>query len=277
MKIVVTGVKGQLGFDIAKQLDGRHETVGIDVEELDITDIDAVQAFMKVNRPDIVINCAAYTNVDACETNDILAYKVNAAGPRNIAAACLDLGVKMVQVSTDFVFDGETTTPYVEYDHANPLSVYGKSKWAGEELVREILPRHFIVRTAWLYGCNGNNFVKTMLRLAQTRKSISVVNDQRGTPTFSRDLASEIIRLIETDAYGTYHCTNEGECSWYEFARKIFELKGLNIDVSPISTEAFGSPAARPAYSVLRNLLLELTIGNHMRQWEEALFKYLIN
>lgn len=275
MKIIVTGVKGQLGHDIVKQLGDRHDTVGIDIDELDITDIDAVRVFMKASRPDVVINCAAYTNVDACESNDALAYKINAAGPRNIAAACNDLGTRMVQVSTDFVFDGKAQKPYVEFDAVNPLSVYGKSKWAGEELVRQILPRHYIVRTAWLYGMNGNNFVKTMLKLAQTNKRLTVVDDQRGTPTYSVDLASEITRLIETDAYGVYHCTNEGDCTWNEFAREIFRLKGMDVEVAPITSVQFGRLAARPAYSVLRNLMLEVTIGNRMQPWEMALKKYL--
>ena len=275
MKIIVTGVKGQLGHDIIKQIGDRHDTIGIDIEELDITDIGAVQAFVKTARPDVVVNCAAYTNVDACEANDVLAYKVNTAGPRNLAVACADLGARMVQISTDFVFDGKAAAPYTEYDRTNPLSVYGKSKWAGEELVRDILPKHFIVRTAWLYGLNGNNFVKTMLKLAQTNKRLTVVDDQRGTPTCSWDLAAEITRLIETDAYGTYHCTNEGECTWNDFAREIFRLKGIELEVAPISTEQLGRPAARPAYSVLRNLMLEITIGNHMRPWKDALEEYL--
>lgn len=277
MRILVTGVKGQLGHDIVRQADGRHDMTGIDIDELDIGDFGAVQTFVKSARPDLVINCAAYTNVDGCEANDTLAYKVNAAGPRNLAVACAGTGARLLQVSTDFVFDGMASAPYVEYDRANPLSAYGKSKWAGEELVRQILPRHYIVRTAWLYGLNGNNFVKTMLKLAQTNNRLTVVDDQRGTPTYSWDLAGEILRIVETDLYGTYHCTNEGDCTWNDFAREIFLQKGIDVEVAPITTQQLGRPAARPAYSVLRNLMLEISIGNRMRPWKDALAEYLKN
>ncbi|TDT52016.1 dTDP-4-dehydrorhamnose reductase [Fonticella tunisiensis] len=274
MKILVTGSKGQLGYEIINMVED-DEVVGIDKDDLDITDINKTYELIKEIKPDVVIHCAAYTNVDGAERDIDMAYKVNVIGAQNIASACLNVNSKMVYVSTDFVFDGTKNEPYIEFDIPNPLSVYGKSKLAGELIVKDILSKHFIVRTAWLYGKNGNNFVKTMLKLSKEKDVIKVVNDQWGTPTSTVDLSRAILDLIKTDAYGTYHGSNKGQTTWYEFTKKIFEISGINTRIEPISTEELGRPAARPKYSVMRNYMLELTIGDNFRDWEESLRDYL--
>lgn len=276
MNILITGVKGQLGHELYEMLDGRETVTGIDIEDVDITDAQKVHEYINDFQPDVVIHPAAYTNVDACESNVDLAYKVNAVGTQNIASACLNTGAKMVYVSTDFVFDGQKEEPYIEFDTPNPLSVYGKSKLAGEMLASRILNRLFIVRTAWLYGLNGNNFVKSILSQAKEKDTLTVVNDQWGTPTYTKDLAEVICRLIYTDGYGIYHATNNGQCTWYDFAKKILEYAGMeHVNVLPITTDELDRPAKRPRYSVLRNFMLELTIGDTMRPWDDALKEYI--
>lgn len=275
MKILVTGKTGQLGHDLYELLKDKEEVIAVGREEFDITDINSTQKFIKEYLPDVILHCAAYTKVDDCEKNKDLAYKVNAIGTGNIASICSDIGAKMVYISTDYVFDGRKNTPYLEFDTPNPLNVYGKSKLAGEEIVKEILDKHYIVRTSWLYGINGNNFVKTMLRLSKERSIIKVVNDQHGIPTFTRDLAEGLYFLIKTDAYGTYHMTNSGETTWYEFAKKIFEISKINVMVEPITTEEYNAPAVRPRYSVLDNYILKLRFNYEMRNWEEGLKTYL--
>jgi dTDP-4-dehydrorhamnose reductase len=276
MNILITGVKGQLGHELYDMLDGKETVTGIDIEDVDITDAQKVHEYINDFQPDVVIHPAAYTNVDACEGNVDLAYKVNAVGTQNIASACLNTGAKMVYVSTDFVFDGQKEEPYIEFDTPNPLSVYGKSKLAGEMLASRILNRLFIVRTAWLYGLNGNNFVKSILSQAKEKDTLTVVNDQWGTPTYTKDLAEVICRLIYTDGYGIYHATNNGQCTWYDFAKKILEYAGMeHVNVLPITTDELDRPANRPRHSVLRNFMLELTIGDTMRPWEDALKEYV--
>ncbi len=276
MKLLITGSKGQLGIELLKQLTGNQQVqlIETDVHNLDITNQRQVFSLVEKEKPEAIINCAAYTNVDSCESNESDAYKINALGARNMAAAAYNLNAKIVQVSTDYVFDGTGNTPKREYEKTSPKSVYGKSKEYGEVLVRNTNPRHFIVRTAWLYG-EGNNFVRTMLKLAQDKKEISVVNDQFGSPTSTVDLAKCIINLIHTESYGTYHATCEGQCSWYDFARKIFEIKGLDIKVNPITSEELNRPASRPKFSVLDNFMLKLTGLNSFRSWEEAIKEYL--
>ncbi len=275
MKLLITGAKGQLGDELIRSLDGKHEIVGIDIDELDITDGKAVEKFVKNEKPDIVINPAAYTNVDNAEANANAAYKVNAVGAQNMASACLETGAKLVHFSTDFIFDGEKNGEYDEFDIPNPISVYGRSKLAGEVLVREILPMHFIIRTAWLYGVKGSNFVRTMLKLSETHDEVKVVNDQFGNPTYAKDLALTVERLIGTNAFGTYHCTNRGIVSRYDFVKRIFELAGKRTQVIPVTTEELGRPARRPKNSALRNMMLELTIGDKMRNWDEALVDFM--
>jgi dTDP-4-dehydrorhamnose reductase len=273
MKILVTGANGQLGREIAKQGLG-HELILTDYDTLNITDIHAVSNFMKDSRPQAVVHCAAYTNVDAAETDEDGAFRVNVVGAQNLAAACLEQGARMVYVSTDYVFDGLKEAAYREFDPVNPQSVYGKTKWQGEEMVRRILGRHYIVRTAWLYG-EGNNFVRTMLRLADSQQELRVVNDQVGSPTSTVDLAKAIFQLLSTDAYGTYHATCQGQCSWYEFACEIFRQAEKTVRVVPVTTAEFSRPATRPQHAVLDNYMLRMTVGDPMRVWQEALREYL--
>lgn len=274
MKILVTGANGQLGREIAKQCSGQHELILTDINTVDITRHDQVREVFAQVKPQAVVHCAAYTNVDGAEGDYDGAFRVNVIGSQNLASQCLEYQARMVYVSTDYVFDGDTNTAYYEFSPTNPQSVYGKTKLLGEEMVQKVLPRHYIVRTAWLYG-DGNNFVRTMLKLAGEKDNLQVVNDQIGSPTYAKDLAATIFRLIDTDAYGTYHASCNGQCSWYEFAAKIFQLTGVAIPVQPVATEAFPRPAKRPKHSVLRNYMLEMTIGDSMRHWEEAIAEYL--
>lgn len=253
---------------------GKYEIVETDLHNLDITNQSQVLNLLDFERPQVVINCAAYTNVDACEADELNAFRVNAIGAQNLSVGAMKIGAGIVQVSTDYVFDGKASIPRKEFDEISPVSCYGRSKALGERLVRETNPRHYIVRTAWLYG-DGNNFVRTMLKLAVVRDEIQVVADQTGSPTSTVDLARAIISLIRTENFGTYHATCEGFCSWYDFSRKIFEMKGLKVKVSPITTEQLNRPAPRPKYSVLDNYMLKLLSLNSFRHWEEALEEYL--
>ena len=276
MKIIITGAQGQLGQELVKQLDKKYEydVIKTDRDTLDITNIENVNTFILERNPDVVINCAAHTAVDLCETDIENAYKINAIGPRNLAIVCDKIGAKLVQVSTDYVFDGNGTRPYREDDITCPNSVYGTSKLMGENLVREFCSKYFIVRTAWLYG-EGNNFVRTMLKLSETNSELNVVNDQIGSPTSTVDLAKAIIDLIHTEHYGIYHGTCEGQCSWYDFAKKIFEIKNIDIKVNPVTSDEFKRPAPRPKYSVLDNFMLKLVGLNSFREWEDSLEEYL--
>ena len=274
MKIFLTGANGQLGRELQKRLQGT-DFLATDMQELDITDEAAVSAMIGQYRPDAVIHGAAWTQVDAAEEKVDLAYKVNAIGTQNIAMACRQCGAAMVYISTDYVFDGQLGRAYVETDATNPLSIYGKSKYAGEVLARQANDRLFVLRTAWLYG-DGPNFVRTMLKLGQEREELQVVDDQYGCPTSTVDLAEAALRMIETKRYGTYHAVNSGVTTWCGFAKKIFELAGnMKVKVTPVTTEQFVRPAPRPAYSPLDTRLLRLTMGNPMRDWEAALRDYL--
>lgn len=229
MKVFVTGVKGQLGFDVVNELRGRGiETVGVDIEEMDITDAGAVCRVITEAAPDAVIHCAAYTAVDAAEENEEICRKVNADGTRNIAAVCKELDIKMIYISTDYVFDGKGTRPWEPDDERHPLNVYGQTKYEGELAVQDALDKYFIVRIQWVYGVNGKNFVKTMLRLAETNTRINVVNDQFGSPTYTFDLAKMLADMVLTDKYGIYHAANDGICTWYEFACEIFKQAGID-------------------------------------------------
>ena len=280
LKVLITGCQGQLGKELCRQIDKLNqvqkklEVLATDFKQLDISDAQQVQNTITEEQPEIIINTAAFTNVDACETEELKAFRINAHGARNLSVAAYAIGAKIVQVSTDYVYDGIGTVPKRECDPVNPLNVYGKSKALGEQLVMATNPRHFIVRTAWLYG-DGHNFVRTMLKLATERDEIRVVNDQIGSPTSTVDLARCILNLIQTDHYGIYHGTCEGECSWYEFAKRIFAIKGINITIIPISSGELNQTAKRPAYSVLENFMLELIGLNTFRKWEVALAEYL--
>lgn len=277
MKVLITGANGQLGLELQEQLGydaNTYEVIPTDYTNLDITNLNSVKEKLMFLKPDIVINCAAHTAVDKCEEDIENAYKINAIGAKNLAIACEMIGAKLVQVSTDYVFSGEVPGARREDDATGPQSIYGTSKLLGEEYVKTFCKKHFIIRTAWLYG-EGNNFVRTMLKLAENNKEINVVGDQFGSPTSTKDLAKVIIELVQTEYYGTFHGTCEGECSWYDFACKIFELRGINITVNKVTSKEFIRPAKRPTYSVLDNFMLKLYGLNSFRHWEEALVDYL--
>lgn len=290
MKILITGSNGMLATQVITDLQRGYTELGevpaalkgaelllADVDTLDITDKAAVESYMEENRPDVVINCAAYTNVDGCESNQDTAFMVNAIGSRNLAIGCENIGAKLVHVSTDYVFRGDEPTPRREYDMPWPISAYGKTKFAGEEFVRQYCKKSFIVRTAWLYGYNGKNFVKTMVWLAKEKGGAKVVNDQHGNPTNAADLSHHLLKIAASEEYGTYHCTGNGECTWFEFAAEIARLAGYEGVMSPCTSEEFPTPTKRPAYSSLDNMMLRVTVGDEMRHWKDALKAYFDN
>lgn len=276
MKVLVTGVKGQLGHDVVNELTSRgHQAVGVDIDEMDITDMSSVDKVIKEAAPDAVIHCAAYTAVDAAEENKELCRRVNGEGPRNIARVCRELDIKMLQISTDYVFEGNGDHLWKPEDACVPQSVYGRTKYEGELAVRELLDKYFIVRIAWAFGINGKNFVKTMLKLAETHDTIRVVNDQFGSPTYTYDLARLLVDMIQTEKYGIYHATNEGACSWYEFACAIFKEAGVKVNVVPVTTEEYGAKAKRPANSRMDNGKLEENGFKRLPTWQDALARYV--
>ncbi|MFJ8102265.1 dTDP-4-dehydrorhamnose reductase [Lysinibacillus sp. NPDC096212] len=276
MKIMVTGANGQLGQELVKQLsNSQHELYAFTKQELDITNIEQVTNVCNNVLPDIIINAAAYTNVDGAETNRELAFQVNATGQRNLAVAAEKTGAKICYISTDYVFNGQADSPYNEYMNVEPLGVYGQSKYAGEFLTQTLSTKYFIVRTAWVYGEFGPNFVKTMLKLAEEKTELGVVYDQVGSPTYTVDLAEFLIELVQTEKYGVYHCTNSGTCSWYEFAKEIFNIANKNIIVNPLTSEQFPRPAKRPVYSVLGDLAVKVNGFTPRRHWKEALYEYI--
>lgn len=275
-KIIITGCNGQLGREMNRFYAGNTdiELINTDVEELDITNVDAVMKLAREVKPYAIVNCAAYTAVDACETNQDLAFKVNTIGPRNLAIAARETGAKILHVSTDYVFDGTKETPYYESDPICPQSVYGSTKAQAEKMVQQMAERYYILRTAWLYG-DGKNFAKTMLRLAETNDMVKVVGDQFGTPTSAYELTKGIDSLLFTDNYGLFHATCEGSCNWAEFAAEIFRLAKKDTKVQAITTEEYGAPANRPAHSVLENYMFKMTNGYLFADWHEAIEKYL--
>lgn len=278
MKILITGSRGQLGRDLEEVFTktGEYELTCLGRDELDITKPGDVQRAVLTNRPEVIIHAAANTNVDQCELDEDSAYLVNALGARNVAVAAAKAGAKLVYVSTDYVFNGRAERPYTEFDLPDPINVYGKSKLAGEQYVAGLSDQYFIVRTSWLYGRHGRNFVKTMLNLAREKSEVSVVDDQVGSPTYTKDLARFLAELIQTELYGIYHASNSGFCSWFDFARAVFKLAGLEqIKVRPISTAELNRPAPRPAYSVLDNYCIRLQGLHALRPWEDALREFL--
>ena len=275
MKILITGSNGMLGHDLREVLKDNHDLVLTTSKTLDITDKKQVMDFIGDSKPDIVINSAAYTDVDGCEENRDLAYAVNGEGVRNLALACREVDCALLHISTDYVFDGTARDPIAEDGEIGPISVYGKSKLEGEKAILEILDKYFIVRTAWLYGINGKNFPKTMLELAENHSEITVVYDEVGTPTYTPDLAYGISQLIETDKYGIYHLTNSGYCSWCEFSRLIFEIAEKDVKVIPVTASEFARPAPRPNYSVLENKNWIDNGFKPLRDYKEAIKEYI--
>lgn len=276
MKILVTGANGQLGADVVRLFSEKgHDVIGLGRVKLDITDDKMCNRVISELQPEAIIHCAAYTAVDNAETDQDSAYLVNAIGTRNIAVAAERVNAKMCYISTDYVFDGNNSSPYHEYDNTNPLTVYGKSKRAGEHLIQSLCSRWFIVRTSWVYGASGNNFVKTMLKIGQVRDSLQVVDDQWGSPTYTCDLALFLEQLVMTDKYGIYHASNSGTCTWYEFAKAIFEETGMPVMVEPCTTEQFPRPAPRPRYSVMEPMAIRVNGFVPIRHWREALQDFL--
>jgi len=277
MKLLVFGSNGQLGKEITKQFQEKYELILQDIPYIDITNYQSVENFISDTSPAVVINAAAYTNVEKAEDDEDTAFRVNALGAHNLALACRRSQTKFVHISTDYVFDGTIKIAYEEFDAPNPLSVYGKSKLWGEKLVEQVGGEYYILRTSWLYG-DGPNFVRTMLKLAEQRDHLTVVADQYGTPTYTKDLVWAIERLIQTEFYGLYHASNQGSCTWCDLARKIFELAGKSVRVVPVSTAEYAViKAKRPQYSVLANKMLKLRGMDVMRPWEEALQDYIEN
>ena len=276
MKILVTGACGQLGKDLCAELAKRgHTPIGADIDNMDITDACAVSAFFESTRPEAVIHCAAYTATDKAEDEPNVCRSINAHGTKNIALACKELGIKMLYISTDYVFNGCGEVPFLTDDPAAPLSVYGKTKYEGECVVKELLEQYFIVRISWVFGIHGKNFVRTMLRLADERTELSVVNDQIGSPTYTVDLSVLLADMIVTDKYGTYHATNEGFCSWYDFACEIFRLSGKNVTVHPVTSDQFPAKIKRPTNSRLDKSELDKNGFSRLPAWQDALARFL--
>jgi dTDP-4-dehydrorhamnose reductase len=274
VKILVTGANGMLGRDVTAALAPRHPVLPHPREVLDVTDPRAVLETVAAVAPDAIVHCAGFTDVDGAESRRDEAFRVNALGARNVAVAADAVGAVLVHVSTDYVFDGAAALPYTEFDPTAPLSVYGRSKLAGEEAVRTHCRRHFILRTAWLYGAHGRNFVWTILKAAREKDHLEVVDDQVGSPTWTLDLGTLIGDLIETEAYGTHHAAAGGRCTWYAFACAILKARGIDTPVRPVSSSKVPRPARRPAFSVLQGLCLE-ALGMELRPWEEALADFL--
>lgn len=277
MKVLVTGVKGQLGYDVVRELQSRgHEAIGVDIEEMDITDETAVSRVMEETAPEAVIHCSAFTAVDRAEEERELCYKVNVQGTENIARMCQKLGCKMLYLSTDYIFSGEGQRPWEPEDTPSPLNAYGQSKYQGEVALRQYVDKYFIVRISWVFGINGNNFIKTMLRLGKENGAVKVVDDQIGSPTYTFDLAKLLVDMIETEQYGAYHATNEGICSWYEFAKEIFQEANMKeVTVIPVSSEEFPVKAKRPKNSRMSKEKLVQNGFSLLPSWQDAVKRYI--
>lgn len=276
MKVLVTGVKGQLGFDVCLELDKRHiENKGIDRDDCDITDETAVLNYIKSYAPDVVVHCAAYTAVDRAEDEKEICYNVNVKGTEYIARACKEIDAKMVYISTDYVFEGVGETAYEIDDKAAPDNTYGITKYQGEEEVRKILNKYFIIRISWVFGINGNNFINTMMKLGESRSELNVVADQIGSPTYTYDTAPLICDMIATEKYGTYHATNEGYCSWADLAEYIFSVTGQKVLVHHIKSEEYPTKASRPKNSRLSKSSLDKAGFKRLPDWQDAVKRYI--
>lgn len=276
-RVLVTGAAGMLGHQVVQACPENWDVQGVDIDDFDITSIRETLERVKSLAPEAIINCAAMTDVDGCEDRFEEAYRINGIGAGNLARAASEVGAEILHVSTDYVFNGEKRSEYYEDDPVCPKSGYGRSKLAGETFVRANNLRHWIVRTQWLYGPKGKNFVDSISKAGKEKDRLEVVDDQVGCPTYSRDLAAELVRIaMHGPPYGLYHCSNNGSCSWFEFAKKILALEGLDrVEVAPITSDKLKRPAKRPHHSVLRNFHLEMTLGDRMRSWEEALEDYM--
>ncbi|SHK08092.1 dTDP-4-dehydrorhamnose reductase [Hathewaya proteolytica DSM 3090] len=288
MKIIITGANGQLASEIKRIYDDKRSALGainkdfliselifLDKDQLDISNEKNVEECLFSIRPNVVINCAAYTNVDGCETNQELAFKVNSLGPKNLARMCEILGAKLIHISSDYVYNGQGNEPFREYDLESPVSIYGKTKLLGDKYVQQFSSKYFIVRTSWVYGTKGKNFVYTIINKAKETGKLKVVNDQFGSPTNAEDLAYHIAKLISSEEYGVYHCTGNNICTWYDFACAIIKYTNIPCDISPCATGEFKTVAKRPAYSYLDNMMMRNTVGDDMRNWEDALCEFL--
>lgn len=277
MKVLVTGVKGQLGYDVVRELQKRgHEAVGVDIDEMDITDAAAVERVMTEVQPDAVIHCSAYTAVDRAEEDIEICRRVNVDGTENIAKICKKLNCKMLYLSTDYIFSGDGERPWEPDDEASPLNAYGQSKYDGELVLKKYVEKYFIVRISWVFGINGNNFIKTMLRLGRENGAVKVVDDQIGSPTYTYDLARLLVDMIESDRYGAYHATNEGICSWYEFAKEIFRAAGMdNVSVTPVKSGEFPVKAKRPKNSRMSKEKLVTNGFSLLPAWQDAVARYI--
>lgn len=275
MRIILLGSGGQLGYEFEKFLKGKEEIYSFPHSKLDILDFESLVEIFKKIKPHIVINCAAYTKVDEAEENKDLALKVNAVGARNVSFASFKIGAKVVYFSTDYVFDGNKNSPYTEFDEPNPISIYGESKYLGEKLTERFNPNHLILRISWLYGIKGTNFVRTIIKISKEKKFLRIVNDQIGTPTYTLDVVKQAYLLLKRDYVGLFHSSNNGETTWFEFAKKINLLLNLGSNITPIETKDYPTKAKRPKYSVLENYLLKLDNLDIMRKWEVALEDFL--
>ncbi|MEG0051023.1 MAG: dTDP-4-dehydrorhamnose reductase [Terrisporobacter sp.] len=278
MKVLVTGINGQLGHDVVKELSKRgHESIGVDRETMDLTIPSQIKECIKNTNPDAIIHCAAYTAVDAAEDNEDLCRQINALATSDIAKCAKELDIPMIYISTDYVFDGSKDGEYTEEDIPNPINIYGRTKYEGETYVQDLLEKFYIVRISWVFGENGNNFIDNMIRLSKDRETLNIIDDQVGSPTYTKDLSVLLVDMIECDKYGIYHVTNEGFCSWYEFANKIFEFKKVNIETIPITTAEYKTRATRPINSKMSKRKLEKNGFNKMEIWTDAIEDYLSN
>lgn len=276
MKVLVTGANGQLGYDLIKELNKRNiENIGVDKNDFDITNQGETENFILNCKPDAIIHCAAYTNVNKAEDEKDLCYKINVDGTKNIASACKKIDAKMIYISTDYIFDGKKNSPYEIDDNPNPLNFYGKTKLDGENVIKNSLEKYFIVRISWVFGKNGNNFVKTMLNLSQTQNELNIVSDQIGSPTYTVDLSKILCDMVLTDKYGIYHATNENYCSWYEFAQEIFKISDIKIKLNPVETKNFPSKAKRALNSRLSKKKLPESNFSKLPTWQNALARFL--
>ncbi|MEF2889961.1 MAG: dTDP-4-dehydrorhamnose reductase [Turicibacter sanguinis] len=276
MKVLVTGVKGQLGYDVVKDLKKRgHEPIGVDRGEMDLMNNDAIREFIMNTRPEAIIHCAAYTAVDKAEEEVEVCYQVNAEATKFIAECAKELDITLIYISTDYVFDGTKEGDYVETDLPNPINVYGASKLLGEQYVQQLLEKYYIVRISWVFGENGNNFIKTMRRLGSERDELNIIHDQVGSPTYTADLAPLLVDMMETNKYGIYHATNEGTCSWFEFANEIFKQSNMEVKTNPITTDQYPTAAKRPMNSRMSKDKLKQSGYMLLPTWQDALNRYL--